>query len=269
MIKMRTSHFGFVHQIDAIAAAGYNCAELHIKEIMDLSDTDYLAVCKKIRDADITCEVFDNPLPLDSVIADESFDLDIWTEYVKKAVECTATMGARYFVFGNGRTRSIPSEGDVTGAIEKNDEMLARICSLAAEANITVLLEPLAKSICNRFLGIPEIYGYATKTGILNLKTLMDYRWFLAGGHDMQVIERYADFIQHVHIDNPVEEFPRRLVPMADDGHDYGLLFCALKKVCYKGIVSIEANTFENGFDQDIAKGIELLRYHGIESFRR
>ncbi len=267
-MKMRTSHFGFVDQIDQIAAAGYDAVELHIKEIMGFDDGGFAVAKRRLFDSGIPCDVFDNPLPLDKVIADADFDVAFYTEYLKKAVDRTAQMGARYFVYGNGKTRSLPKEGDIAAATGKNDMMIAKLCELAAQANITILLEPLASSICNRFLGVRENYEYAKKTGIGNLKTLLDYRWFLAGGHDLSVIEEYADFIQHVHIDNPVPEFPRRLVPMLGDGHDYTPLFNILKKISYKGIISYEANTFDNGFETDIKKGLELLAANGIESYR-
>jgi len=266
-MKMRTSHFGYVNQIGQIAAAGYDCAELHIKEIMEFDDADFQKAKKTLFDSGIPCDVFDNPLPLDVVVAGPDFDFRYYTEYLKKAVDRTAQMGARYFVYGNGKTRSLPEEGDIAEAMEKNDHLIRVLCELAAKANITVLIEPLAPAICNRFLGIPENVEYAGKTGIPNLKTFLDYRWFLAGGHDLAVIEQYAGDIHHVHIDNPEYAFPKRLVPMQRDGHDYTPLFNILKKICYKGIISYEANTFENGFETDIKKGLELLRDNGIESY--
>ncbi len=176
-MKMRLSYFGFVKDIPAIDAAGYDCAELHIKEVMSFSDAECRDAKKAIRSAGLTAEVFDNPLPLDKVIADADFDVKFYTDYLKKAVDRTAELGARYFVYGNGRTRSIPKDGDQAAATKKNDDMLAILCDLAAQANITILLEPLAASISSRFLGIPEIYDYAKKVGIPYIKTLIDYRW--------------------------------------------------------------------------------------------
>lgn len=266
-MKMRLSYFGFAKDIGDIDRAGYDCIEMHVKEVMAFSDAEYRDAKKTLRAAGLTAEVFDNPLPLDKVIADDDFDVAFYTDFLKKAVDRTAELGARYFVYGNGRTRSIPQDGDQAAAMRKNDAMLATLCSLAAQANITVLLEPLAACICNRFLGIPENYEYAKQTGIPNLKTLLDYRWFLEGGHDLAVIEHYADFIQHVHIDNPLSPFPHRTVSAVDDGHDYAPLFNTLKKICYKGIVSIEANTTDD-FPRDLRRGLDLFAHHGIRPYR-
>lgn len=266
-MKMRTSYFGFAKDLDAIDAAGYDCAEMHIKEVMEFDDAAYGVAKRKIRDSGLTVEVFDNPLPLDKVVADPGFDWDFYVDYLKKAVERTAEMGARYYVYGNGRTRSTKAGANEKADIKKNEDMLATLCELAAQANITILLEPLAASLSSRWLGVPENFEYAKNSGIPNLKTLIDYRWFLEEKHSFSIVEQYADFIQHVHIDNPLSPFPTRIMPAVDDGHDYAPLFDVLKKICYKGIISIEANT-STDFPIDLKRGLELFAKHGIRSYR-
>lgn len=266
-MKMRTSYFGFAKDIGAIDAGGYDCIEMHIKEVMAFNDAEFQAAKKSLRASGLTAEVFDNPLPLDKVVADADFDWDYYVDYLKKCVERTAAMGARYYVYGNGKTRASKPGPNEAVEIKKNEDMLATLCELAAQANITILLEPLAKVLTSRWLGIPEVFEYAKKTGIPNLKTLIDYRWFLAENHAISILEEYADFVQHVHIDNPLSPFPTRIVPAVDDGHDYSPLFNTLKKICYKGIISIEANTTTD-FPADLKRGLELFAKHGIESYR-
>lgn len=117
-MKMKTGHFGLLDQAETIAKAGYDDVELHIWEIMSLDEAGYKAAKQKIRDIGIDCEVFDNPLPLDKVIADADFSVQYYKEYLKKAVARTAEMGARYFVFGNGKTRTIP-EKNMDDALKK------------------------------------------------------------------------------------------------------------------------------------------------------
>jgi len=267
-MKMRTSHFGFVKDADRIAAAGYDAIELHIKEMMSFDDGEFKAAKKAVRDSGLASEVFDNPLPLDIVIADEDFDFAYYTEYLKKVVDRTAQMGARYVVYGNGRTRSTPAGADVQEARKKNDELIVTLCGLAQKENITIMMEPLAAAICNSVLSIPEAYEYAQNLGCKNLKTLLDFRWFIVGGHDYSIIVEYADFIKHVHVDNPVHKFPERRVPMLGDGFDYGKLLNTLKEISYKGIISYEANTFDD-YDADLKKGIELLASFDIYPYGR
>lgn len=264
-MKMKTGHFGLLDQAETIAKAEYDDVELHIWEIMSLDDGEYNAAKQKLRDINIDCEVFDNPLPLDKVVADEDFDMEYYKEYLKKAVARTAEMGARYFVFGNGKTRSVP-EAKAEEAKKKNDDLMVFLCDEALKANITIMMEPLHQSISNRVLSIPEAYDYAQSLGCRNLKTLLDFRWFIAGGHPYDDIVRYADFVKHVHVDNPLYAFPERHVPMEKDGFDYKPLFDTLKSIGYKGIISFEANTFSD-FETDIKKGLELLRANNITPY--
>lgn len=264
-MKMKTGHFGLLNQVEQIAAAGYDNVELHIWEIMSLDNGQYESARRKIQDIGIDCEVFDNPLPLDKVVADPSFDMSYYKEYLKKAVDRTEKMGARYFVFGNGKTRSIPEDNWEEGQ-KRNDEMMVYLCEEAGKANITIMMEPLHKSLSNVVLSLPQAYEYAKRLGCKNLKTLLDFRWFTAGGHSYEDIVEYADFIKHVHVDNPSYPFPERHVPMIGDGFDYTELFDTLKAISYKGIVSFEANTFED-FDRDIRKGLQLLEANGIKPY--
>lgn len=266
-MKMKTSHFGFIREADQIAAAGYDAIELHIKEIMSLDDIEYKKARSAIKDSGLASEVFDNPLPLDVVIADPDFDTAYYTEYLKRAVDRTARMGARYFVYGNGKTRSLPEGEAREEARKKNDELIVALCEIAMDYNVTIMMEPLANAICNSVLSIPEAYEYAKKLGCRNLKTLLDFRWFVEGGHDYSVIEEYADFIKHVHVDNPRFAFPERRVPMLWDGFNYGKLFETLKGIAYKGYISYEANTFEC-YETDLRKGLELLSYYDIYPYR-
>lgn len=266
-MRMKTSHFGFVKDVETIAAAGYDAIELHIKEIMSFDEGQFKQAAKKLRDSGINSEVFDNPLPLDVVIADDTYDYDYYVEYLKKAVSRCAYMGGRLFVFGNGKTRSIPEGAKAAEAIKKNEQLMVDLCDIAKAYNITIMLEPLAKVICNSVLSIEEAYQYAQKLGCKNLKTLLDFRWFVEGQHPYSMIEKYADFIKHVHIDNPVHAFPERRVPMLNDGFDYGPLFDTLKDISYKGYISYEANTFDN-FEADIRSGLELLEHYGIYPYR-
>lgn len=99
-MKMRISHFGFTEEADKIAKAGYDAIELHIKEIMSFDDAEFETAKKRIKDSGLASEVFDNPLPLDVVIAEDTFDFQYYNEYLKKAVFRTSQMGARYFVYG-------------------------------------------------------------------------------------------------------------------------------------------------------------------------
>lgn len=266
-MKMRLSCFGFIRDLDDIAAAGYDCAELHVKEIMGFDDTDFGKALKRLKSCGIPAEVFDNPIPLESRIADPSFDLAYYRDYLRKAADRTAEMGARYFVFGNGKARSLPAEGDIAGAQEKFDRFFTMLLEITAEHNITVLIEPLGERLSNIVNNLPEAATFVAKYGRHNLKTFVDYRYMVEMGRPLDEIERYEPYMKHVHIDNPLTTFPERLIPRLDDGFDYAPFLNTLKKIAYKGIISIEASVWKD-FPEEIKTGIEFFAAHGIEPYR-
>ena len=259
----RLSFFGFTKDIDAIAAAGYDCIEMHMREIMAMDNAAFEAACQKLKDSPLVCDVLDNPVPLDQVVADESFDLDYYQVFLKVGAERAAELGVKYYIYGNGRTRSLPAAGSIEAAQQKNLSFMRMLADIAAEKGITILIEPLAPQVSNVIHSIPEAIEYAKIVGKPNLGTFLDYRWFVDRIHPFKLIEEYGAYIQHVHIDNPVSPFPKRVIPRLDDGHDYSKLFFALKKINYQGIISVEANTFTD-FDQDLRAAIAFFEAYGI-----
>lgn len=262
-MKPRLSFFGFTKDIDAIAAAGYDCIEMHMHEIIRLDPAEFQAASRRLKDSGLACEVLDNPVPLDQCIADESFDLEYYRDFLAKGADRAAELGVKYYVFGNGRTRSLPTSGDIEAAREKNLAFMRMMADIVEKRGLTVLIEPLAPRVSNVIHGIAEALDYIKIIGKSNFGTFLDYRWFLAQNHPFGDIEKYQQHIRHVHIDNPTTEFPHRVIPRLDDGHDYAPFFQALDRIDYHNIISIEANTFTN-FEQDLKDGIAFFRHFGI-----
>jgi len=266
-MKMRLGCFGYTKDLDTIAAVGFDCAELHIKEIMAMSEEEFKKVKKRLRDCGITAEVFDNPIPLDSCICSSSFDLNYYRDFCNKVADRAAEMGARYIVFGNGKARSLPSEGDIASAVGKFDDFFMSFLETTAKRNITVLIEPLAKSLSNIVNSLSEAVEFIKKYEKHNLKTLLDYRWMVEEGWPLTDIEDYELYIKHVHIDNPFSPFPTRIVPRLNDGFDYTPFMNTLKNIAYKEIISIEASVFQD-FAKEIREGLGLFRANHIEPYR-
>jgi sugar phosphate isomerase/epimerase len=266
-MKMRLGSFGFSKDIDAISAAGFDCIEMHYKEIMTMDDGEFKSVRSKLKSSGITAEVFNNPLPLDKQIISDDFDLSFYRDYMKKGAERAAELGARFCNFGNGKTRSLPLEGDISGARNKIVECIHMLCDINADYNITVLIEPLSTVVSNFILSIPEVLDLRDELQCLNIVPFIDLRWHVDGNHPMDEIITYRNEIAHIHIDNPLPKFPVRYIPRTTDEYDYTPFFDALKKICYKGIVSCEANTFVD-FEQDLKGLMDFFKHYDIQSYR-
>jgi len=140
----RLGMFGATKDIEAISAAGYDCIEMQVSEIVNLDESHFNEACKRLKNSPIVCRVLDNPVPLDKVIANDDFDLDFFQGYLQKGAERGERMGVKYYVFGNGRTRSLPTSGDVEKAKQKNLNFMRMLAEITSKHGITVLIEPLA-----------------------------------------------------------------------------------------------------------------------------
>ena len=269
-MKMRLSFFGFSKDIDAIAKAGFDCIEMHYREIIPMTDAEFKELKHKLADSPLTAEVFNNPLPLDKQIISPEFFLNDYSGHIELGAERAAELGARFCNFGNGKTRSLPkdaSPGEIKAARGKICEAIKFICDVNAKYNITVLLEPLSPVVSNFILSVPEAIALADELGVLNLKPFVDLRWFVDEKRPYDEIVKYADQIQHIHIDNPTTPFPERPIPRLSDNFDYAPFIETLKKICYKGIISCEANTFRD-FEKDLAGFMAFFKNFDIRPYR-
>ena len=269
-MKMRLSCFGFMKDIDAIAKAGFDCIEMHYREIIPMNDAEFEELKCKINASPLSVEVLNNPLPLDRQIISTDFSIEDYREHLELGAQRAEELGVRYCNFGNGKTRSLPVDaapGAIKAAREKICETIRLVCEINAKHNITVLLEPLSPVVSNFILSIPEAIELAQELGVKNMKPFVDLRWFVDEKRPYDEIVKYADQIQHIHIDNPITPFPERPIPRLTDNFNYTPFIEMLKEICYKGIISCEANTFID-FENDLADLIAFFKHFCITSYR-
>lgn len=269
-MKMRLSSFGFTKDIDTIAKAGFDCIEMHYREIIPMTDAEFAELKRKLEDSPLTAEVINNPLPLDKQIISPDFSIKDYIGHMELGAQRAAELGARYCNFGNGKTRSLPVDAApdaVKAARDKICGAIKYLCEINARYNITVLLEPLSPVVSNFILSVPEAIELAEELDIKNLKPFVDLRWFVDEKRSYDEIVKYSDQIQHIHIDNPATPFPERPIPRLTDDFDYVPFMETLKKICYKGIISCEANTFAD-FEKDLADLMAFFNHFDIYPYR-
>ncbi|MGB9904792.1 MAG: sugar phosphate isomerase/epimerase family protein [Desulfotomaculales bacterium] len=265
---VRLGCFGNLDDLDAIEAAGYDCAELDLQEIMALGEDQYRQLKKRIKNSALQCEVYNTMIPLKSSIISPDFDAPYWVEFSKRAAQKAAELGARYYVFGNGYARRIPEEGDIAGGRAKVLGFLNTLCDITQEYGIKVLIEPLSHLYSNFILSLREAVDVIKEMGRENLMTMVDLRHMVTMGEPLEEIVRYKDYILHVHIDNPLH--PERYFPKMGDGYNYRPFLETLKKINYKGIISVEARYYMTGearreFPAEAAQALKFFRSFDLE----
>ncbi|KQS23929.1 sugar phosphate isomerase/epimerase [Dyadobacter sp. Leaf189] len=173
------------------------------------------------------------------------------TEVVlKRAKEC----GSQYVVFGSGGSRIIPEGFDKATAKAQHIDLTKRMAPLAEKYGVTIAVEPLNRGETNFINSLAEGVEIVEAVKSPRVKLLCDIFHMLKEDEPATEIVKYGKHIVHCHI---AEKENR--TPPGVKGDDFRPYLSALKKINYKGGLSIECFTYTD-FDKEAKRGIEVLK---------
>jgi sugar phosphate isomerase/epimerase len=190
---------------------------------------------------------------------DKALREESW-RYVADLVDLCADLAGKgstdsIMVFGSPKQRS--STGGLTPAEATKNfvEGLASIAPKAEERGVTILMEALPHSQSDIVQTLAEAAEVVRQIGSKAVQTMFDSHNSEdeTEPHD-EIIGRYFDIIRHVHVNEMDGRHP------GTGDYDFVTIFRALKKLGYKGWISLEAFDFSFGGDRIAAETITYLR---------
>ncbi|MCE6992808.1 sugar phosphate isomerase/epimerase [Dyadobacter sp. CY323] len=173
------------------------------------------------------------------------------TELVlKRAKEC----GSQYVVFGSGASRVIPDGFDRATAKAQHIDLTRKMAPLAEKYGVTIAVEPLNRGETNFINSLAEGVEIVDAVKSKSVKLLCDIYHMLKEDEPATEIVKYGKHIVHCHI---AEKENR--TPPGVKGDDFRPYLSALKKINYKGGLSIECFVYTD-FDKEAKRGIEVLK---------
>ncbi len=173
--------------------------------------------------------------------------------YASVAFERAKKVGAKTVVFGSGKAREIPSGFEKSMAREQMISLCKLLAPAAARHNIILAVEQLNRSETN-FLNLMEETGdIVTNVGHPNFQMVCDIYHALRENDDPQQIIKFKKHIVHCHIAEKEER-----TPPGTKGDDFTPYFRALKKIKYKGGLSLECR-FKN-MEDEIGKAVKVVQ---------
>jgi sugar phosphate isomerase/epimerase len=158
-------------------------------------------------------------------------------------------------VFGSPKQRS--STGGLSSAEATRNfiDGLAGVASHAASRQVTILMEALPHSQSDVVHTLEEAAAVVREIGSPGVRTMFDSHNAEdeTEPHDA-LIEKYFDLIRHVHVNEMDGRHP------GSGGYDFARIFRALKRLGYRGWISLEAFDFEIGGDRIAAESIQYLK---------
>lgn len=272
MQKVKLSVNAPLDNLEVVERAGFDCIEPSNTDIAKMTPMRFQEHVWRLQDSPVDCKVIDNPIPCAVSFSSPEWDIQKWMDYLKLSAYRCAALGAEYWCFGNGGSRRLPEDED--GKVRTMVNMYAAVSAsadIAKEYGVKVIVEPLGPSVTNYLCNLPETIAFVKELNRSNVFTMVDYRWEYEQNRPASDLYRYADMIVHAHIDNPGTDYLTqkiRKVQRLDDSFDYTPFLNFIKSDSFHGVVSIEANCFDD-YERDLTQAIEFYKAHGIEPFRK
>ncbi len=246
---MKFGCFAFAPQLEAVEELGFDCIELDLGEIVNMSEDAFADFQERAGKSNLGFEVFSGLLPLSVRFHAADFDEDYWMSYVDKAASRASALGANMIPLGAGKCRSIPDDcPDKEAAKAYVLHLVQRISDIMAKYGITLVVEPLGPANSNYLNTIPETVDFVQRVDRANCLTMCDMRHMFKLDEPFSDIPACIDYIRHAHIDYP--RGTARLFPQREDDYDYLPYFKALREAGYDAILTIEATAYEDFFKE-------------------
>jgi sugar phosphate isomerase/epimerase len=186
-------------------------------------------------------------------------------QYVANLIDLCADLGGNrpggesgdngVMVFGSPKQRS--STGGLTSAEATRNfiDGLAGVAPLAAARGVTILMEALPHSQSDVVHTLEEAAAVIREVSSPGLRTMFDSHNSEdeTEPHDL-LIEKYFDIVRHIHVNEMDGRHP------GTGDYDFVRIFRALKRLGYKGWISLEAFDFEIGGDRIASETIAYLK---------
>ena len=192
---------------------------------------------------------------------DAALRAESW-RYVVNLIDLCADLGENgVMVFGSPKQRS--STGGLTAAEATKNfiDGLAGVAPRAEERGVTLLMEALPHSQSDVVHTLEEAAAVVREIASPAVRTMFDCHNAEdeTEPHD-KLIEEYFGLIRHVHVNEMDGRHP------GTGDYDFVSLFRALRKLAYKGWISLEAFDFEVGGETIASETIAYLKQQEAEA---
>lgn len=223
------------HEI--VEQGGFNYIEAGVRRFLipTKSDEEFAKKMQELESSNIKIEACNGFLPGSLKSVGENADHEGILKFSEVAFRRAKEAGIGIIVFGSGGSRKIPEGFSRDEARKQFVELGKKLGPLAQKYDVTIVLEPLNSGECNFINSVAEGGEIVEAIDHKNFLLLADVYHMTKEDEGPESIIKYGKLLRHVHI----AEEEGRTAP-GTGGEDFTPYFEALKKVKYKGRISVE-----------------------------
>jgi sugar phosphate isomerase/epimerase len=241
--------------------AGFEYVELALQDVLGLSDQEFDRLAAELKRLELRALSGYNPIPAELKIVGPGIDRTKQDPHLTLVVRRAATLGLSYLVFNSGASWRVPDGFARDEAQAQLVDFARRFAAAAAERDITVLVSPLRSTDSNVMTTIAETVAFVKTVDRPNVAMMVDYSFLRIQNDNPSALLSAGRLLRHVHVANPAAT--PRAYPMDEKESDYASFFSVLKRIGYRGGLSVHAGT--NAFAEEAPRAIAFLRRCALE----
>ena len=201
----------------------------------------------------LRCRSFNSLIRTLKVVGPE-VSLDALTEYMNFTLDRCRQLGAHVVVWGSASSRNVPEGYSRDLAWRQIKTFLHLAADLARSRDIVLAIEPLQRQESNIINTGTEALRLVREVNHPNVRMIIDYYHMRRENEDAGIVQQAGNHIAHIHFANPNGRlWPKTL----DEDGEYGKFFEYLKRIDYRGGISIEGR---GSFREDAEESLAFLR---------
>lgn len=230
--------------LERAKAAGFDYAELGVRNFTALSAEEFSTLLLRHKAVGLPTPVGYLFLPTDMKVVGPEIDESREMDYVRRAFSRAQQLGIDTIVFGSGPARRVPDGFPKAEAFQQLVAFVKRIAPEAQKHGVVLAVEAQRKEETNIINSTAEAITWVEAVAHPSFQVMVDFYHLALEKEDPEVLVR-AKRIAHVHFANPTG----RVFPRQPDEYDYAGFFANLRKIGYRGRISIEARTSDLAAD--------------------
>ncbi len=239
-----------------LARLGYDFYEYSGTEIGRMSRGEFDELLAVTDTAKIACLGFNSYSPGRPAIVGEAFSREETEDYAGLLCARGRELGISNVGIGAPAARRLPADYPREKADRQCLEFLRITAAEAARYGQRLLFEAVHSGVCDYGNHTRQALEIVERAALPNLALVLDFYHMKMMGEGLSEAEGVEPYLGHVHVSTREEGLGRGF-PHARDEAEYREIFSWLRCHGYKGTVSIEAGSFEEGA---AASSLELLR---------
>ncbi|SFL24537.1 Sugar phosphate isomerase/epimerase [Paenibacillus sp. 1_12] len=247
--------FGWCMQIEhaeELQRYGYDYIECMIAPLLSLDNEAFKKALPLYVNSPLPVKAWNVLFPGDIKVVGPEANETIITNYLARAVDTMSQAGSSVFVFGSGKSRSIPDGWEQARAEEQLLRLLRIIAEQVKGTNLTLAIEPLNTKESNVITSVAEGVYYAKQINDPAIRVLADFYHMDEESEPLETLFAHKEWLSHIHIADT-----GRLAPGTGQ-YPYESFVAQLKAAGYNGMVSAEC-TLKDA-DQELPASLKFMK---------